>query len=213
MPKRSSLCKTHLCPWQTRTSLTFCNPPSSVGPASASSQSGCACLPSGQPKEDFSVSAESRKKAILTKSYLQKYLKNRKRPFLPKEVVSVKKVCFAKKRKLHNRPKMVWIRERNLLNEHAGFWRKRTFSPKESISIERPKGLINSESLSGEFLPKDPFGWPLFFPWLNRERPERPDWHGTATFDTFPQTWKLLIARRKRWIWSMLPSEAWHNSF
>ena len=55
-------------------------------------------ISSGRPKEEFCASAESRKRTPLKSYFLQKYRKNRKRLFLPKDPLSAKIASFGREK-------------------------------------------------------------------------------------------------------------------
>ena len=55
---------------------------------------------SGRPKEDFCLSAESRKRTYPKSYFLQKYRKNRKRLYLPKDPLSAEIASFGREKLL-----------------------------------------------------------------------------------------------------------------
>ena len=132
---------------------------------------------SGQPKENFCLSAESRKGATLTNHICRNTERTernpfcRKRLFLPKECLSAEiqkdhkeailaeRDCFCRKsiflqRKFGIFNKKNELHERQKPTERGSFCRKRFFLPKERVSADRQKEPFLSEILSAEFLPK-----------------------------------------------------------
>ena len=55
-------------------------------------------MASGRPKEEFCLSAESRKRTYPKSYFLQKYRKNRKRLFLPKDPLSAEIASFGREK-------------------------------------------------------------------------------------------------------------------
>ena len=122
---------------------------------------------SGQPKEDFALSAESRKRAFEKSPFLQKYRKYRKRPFLPKELLSAERASFCRNWR-QILPKLMGISAES----EAYFCRKSPFRQKDALSAERvlsaerPKVRIFFlpiqkdflQKVSAEIEPKGPFG-------------------------------------------------------
>ena len=122
---------------------------------------------SGRPKENFFLSAESRKRAFEKSPFLQKYRKYRKRPFLPKELLSAERASFCRNWR-QILPKLMGISAKS----EAYFCRKSPFRQKDALSAERvlsaerPKVRIYFLPIQKDFLlkvsaeiePKCPFG-------------------------------------------------------
>ena len=103
---------------------------------------------SGQPKEDFALSAESRKRAFEKSPFLQKYRKYRKRPFLPKELLSAERASFCRNWR-QILPKLMGISAES----EAYFCRKSPFRQKDALSAER--GSFCRKAESANFLSAD----------------------------------------------------------
>ena len=114
---------------------------------------------SGRPKEELCLSAESRKRTYPKSYFLQKYRKNLKRLFLPKEPLSAKIASFGRE-KLFFWPTFgsKFLPKDCLSAEIASSCRKSLFLQKDRKAKNDRKTFCR---ISAEIRPKCTFGRPL----------------------------------------------------